>query len=862
MRKNLTDVEQETRQDLDMDQALRILVAGEAPEDVHRAAGKQFQRIKAQLVQNKDLPRRGSPPFRMFRLIPLAAAVLIVAGCWFLFASSSNLTWAEVRTNFREVPFFNATLYITQNPAEPAERVELWMAKDGRLRIHQAGRVYLADKGELLGVWDAASRKPIQVAELSALQRRDLHMDEALSLVDLFADMEAFSLDALLSHFGGQQSISPPLPNAEAAVSHDIEVFDVTNDVSPEWMRVWVLQDAGLPVRMRIWDPRDGDCTEMLFDYMREQPAEAFDPDALAAVILARQGNQSPLYALLREPGGQLLTPEDLFEAKGYHMPDVVEAGRTADGIVWIRSGHSENRTPQGVVFQGFGQLTDNVGQEYLHRFVSHQAGDDVGLEYFIPLDYADGYREPSLYVLTCCYQPDNPRDQADVIGTVALKEWKEEAPLPEPLGAGSQAQEALKAVIREWVYRENWDHVDRLLAAIPGEPEDDAMAFYREETRLKKWSLMGRDDEVLALASNLHGILSRMDPKDALQHSGVVEEYLTRLVEDGRREEAQRSLAAYRETFQNADEWSIGNRVFLDLVRQFREAGLGQEQIDALFGFSAWQLPRVQDYLKMFPQNGVTVEEDPRFDPWRAYARTVADYYSGRSLPDTVDFPELSPFDDDKPAYDMPLPGVAGYRIAPLGSTWDALVRSLALVRGADPELAQAAPPLQGKAINGLAVYPDNVEYAAAVEAFLERNAVRIETQEVPGEAWVARYDGRPLPCWRYVRPLTAGQLGSEPVTRGGGRMMNAKAILKNFEMALNQGSAGEKVVILDETGLPSVPGENQTWGSICLSYNYAFGKSDAATEKAKEWFKDNFGITFTKENRPLVALTLVTGS
>lgn len=37
-----------------------------------------------------------------------------------------------------------------------------------------------------------------------------------------------------------------------------------------------------------------------------------------------------------------------------------------------------------------------------------------------------------------------------------------------------------------------------------------------------------------------------------------------------------------------------------------------------------------------------------------------------------------------------------------------------------------------------------------------------------------------------------------------------------------------------------------------------YTFGKGDQATRLALDWFRDNFGITFTPEQRPLEILTL----
>lgn len=248
-------------------------------------------------------------------------------------------------------------------------------------------------------MWNAADGAPIDVKALTAAQRGDRHLEEAVNLAALFSEPRSFSIDTLLAHFAGQKTVSPPLPSAEASISTDLDVFDVTNDANPEWMRIWVLKRAGLPVRIRLWDPRQGDSVEMLFDYMLEQPADAFEPASLSRAMQA-PASTNRLYSLLREPGEKMLTPSDMFAKSGYHMPEVVDAGRTTEGVVWVKSGKSENRTPDGATFFGFGRLTDNLGQEYLRRFVSHEPTGDTGLEYFIPLDLGAGFRAPEYSTL------------------------------------------------------------------------------------------------------------------------------------------------------------------------------------------------------------------------------------------------------------------------------------------------------------------------------------------------------------------------------------------------------------------------------------------------------------------------------
>jgi hypothetical protein len=100
---------------------------------------------------------------------------------------------------------------------------------------------------------------------------------------------------------------------------------------------------------------------------------------------------------------------------------------------------------------------------------------------------------------------------------------------------------------------------------------------------------------------------------------------------------------------------------------------------------------------------------------------------------------------------------------------------------------------------------------------------------------------------------------LGTGLVTRAGGTSSPVGAVLNAFQRAVKTDHAPEdRVLVIDETGLPTRPGENQTSSSICLSYMYAFGKGERAVGMGKEWFRENFGITFTEEEREVKILTL----
>jgi hypothetical protein len=160
---------------------------------------------------------------------------------------------------------------------------------------------------------------------------------------------------------------------------------------------------------------------------------------------------------------------------------------------------------------QGFGELTDNLGQEYLFTPSGHQVKDDLALEYYIPYNYRIDYQKPKKLTLTATTQPDHHEQIYDIIGKIEIDEWEENKPGPDLFGNGRQI-DCLKKIIYESENNHDWNRFDKLLDLIPGEPEDGPEAgknaFFREQQRLNKLMWMNEADKAFPLAKRLFGII------------------------------------------------------------------------------------------------------------------------------------------------------------------------------------------------------------------------------------------------------------------------------------------------------------------------------------------------------------------
>jgi len=317
--------------------------------------GDVLRRMRAAYDDSSQGRVMGHVGGRVARLA-VAAGVLIAVGAMMSYVAQlagGNVAWAEVSRQFKTVPFFSVTIYRKDNATAEPTQMELWMSQDGHIRLRTGKSVIFAHEGQVKA-YDVASRE-------------DVEPDQgARFFIDKIWQAKEFSLEAIIEvMFGGRATEVTPLINPDAVISQDVVVFDVTLPDTPEWVRIWALRESRLPVRITVWDPRDGGSTDAVFMYSREPSAEFFDPNAFETLLQDRSigSRVNVAYALLKDPGGRNITPREMFAGSGYHVPQVEQVGITPDGAVWIIAAKGQNRMPSGYTFFGFSRIQDDLGR-------------------------------------------------------------------------------------------------------------------------------------------------------------------------------------------------------------------------------------------------------------------------------------------------------------------------------------------------------------------------------------------------------------------------------------------------------------------------------------------------------------------
>lgn len=243
-----------------------------------------------------------------------------------------------------------------------------------------------------------------------------------------------------------------------------------------------------------------------------------------------------------------------------------------------------------------------------------------------------------------------------------------------------------------------------------------------------------------------------------------------------------------------------------------------------------------------------------PRFEKWHLHLRKIAAYYQQNPLPETM---ELLPRESDEEiqAY-LPgrLPDITNTTrlwVLPIQSSLGDFLRREFQSRGS----LRIPEDLQEIKLNHDLITSNKFTQHQRADFVLNTLGLEIIDITEDRKVWVAHYDGRPLKPWRQVKAPVAKPPRS-PLRPGMDSTSSPHSIQNLFDsfaylqdLDLN----ADKIIIIDQTGLPSEPKEGQSRESIAVSSASPFWGGEESIEIAKKWFAEQFGVTFSEEIRPM---------
>jgi hypothetical protein len=245
----------------------------------------------------------------------------------------------------------------------------------------------------------------------------------------------------------------------------------------------------------------------------------------------------------------------------------------------------------------------------------------------------------------------------------------------------------------------------------------------------------------------------------------------------------------------------------------------------------------------------------DPRFERYHKRLREIAAYYEEHPLPEKMELlPRLG--DEANDAWYSPgrLSGITdktGYWVFPIQSSLADFVRSRITPYGS----LRVPEDLQKIQLNYDLITKNDYKWWEWADFVLDALGLEIVEVNEPCKVWIAHYDGCPLKPWQKVKgPVARGNAQhTEPGMDWNSKPQTMKDLFESFAYYQNYDLNANGIIIIDDTGLPSEPIEGQSDESVAVSSASPYWRGDESIEIARKWFKEQFGVTFTEEIRPM---------
>jgi len=797
--------------------------------------------------------------------LAVAAAVIVAVSIGINYLGGSidgaSVAWADVVEQFNSIAFFNASVYLKENSTDEPIQIELWRNSQKKARIRADSQVLFADGGQVVAGYaiDGSIRK-IETEEYNEM---------GMAMAQKLFSFQEFSLDTVISAFGVSKDHvkeTTPLINPAAMISEDMLVFDMQSDISPEWMRIWVLRESRLPIRIRSWDPRDGDCVDVVMSYSAEQSAEFFDPKAYEKILLEVQqgtgagGKTNLAYALLDDPGGKDYTPKDLFEKakadnksndpddiSSYHLPKVEQAGVTEYGAVWIVASQSRNRRPDGHTFYGFSDISDDLDRKYKGAYSIHRTADDVSVNVFVPEDYPFDTARPKELTLRSSVGATGPYQREILVGNVKLDSWQENTIWPQDRIKKDELQ---MIIWQAWTKTDDRQKCQKMLYLIEQLDTADEQSHQVEKIELRMLIKQNRFDQADGMSEELWPVEFEiyMNPQHGCPSVNGFWDYIIAIAGNGRIDRATQlwhqlktaepDLSRFAKNWQKQMVKDIKEQ-FEDgyfVYRLFSESNLTLGQANKILGFDVLQ----NESTKWHVPDKYRRQRDPHVIKQQAYLKKLTEHYTANPLePGQM---VLNKCKLKEIAYMGPVPEVKDHYFYVFGRDLHKFLKGYkSKGQAGRVNRVQIADGIENPMLQHEIIYnsPKGFLRDECREFLMSEFGLEAIESQATETVLVAEYDGSQRKDYRDVRcPAIRGDIS----TLGMMSFRSSPGI--SLRSVLDSLAREQEMMVINNTGI-----EDKT----IITQEVANFKTAKGMELAEKWYKDNFGITFRQEQRCL---------
>jgi len=269
----------------------------------------------------------------------------------------------------------------------------------------------------------------------------------------------------------------------------------------------------------------------------------------------------------------------------------------------------------------------------------------------------------------------------------------------------------------------------------------------------------------------------------------------------------------------------------------------------------------RAYDKLKVISKTDNIIYGPPldkEFEEWKRCLQQIASYYQEHPLPETMEL--LEPISKKRHGfYEITpsqgrVPGFEGITVKPIRHALRDFLRSRVRSVGS---LRMPRDLFDVFSLRYDLVIRDGQTLMDEIHFVLDTLGLELAESVEQRRVWVAHYDGRSLKPWQQVKA---------PVPRGNARHTmpgmdwNSKPItmpqlFEDFMRYQNPLLTSTAILIVNETGLSD---KDSTGEDLYVSSASPYWRGDECIEMARQWFKEQFGVTFTEETRPMTVYSV----
>ncbi|NQV33708.1 MAG: hypothetical protein HQ515_13530, partial [Phycisphaeraceae bacterium] len=246
----------------------------------------------------------------------------------------------------------------------------------------------------------------------------------------------------------------------------------------------------------------------------------------------------------------------------------------------------------------------------------------------------------------------------------------------------------------------------------------------------------------------------------------------------------------------------------------------------------------------------------DPRYEKWNHRLQQIASYYQEHPLPDTmelIDRESENAFDAIAASRRGRVPGIKGISVKPV--TW--YLRDFLRSRVRPVGSLRVPQDLKMMELNFDLIVRDGQTEIDEVHFVLDALGLEWVESVEQRRVWLAHYDGRSLKPWEQVKaPVPRGDARhTMPGMDWNSSRATMPQLLNSFVAYQAMDLTANSVLIVDETGLPGKEASGETLYVSSASPNW---RGEECLEMARQWFEEQFGVTFTQEIRPMTVYSV----